>query len=258
MRLLNLISFICLLCVSWNDALAQMKIVSRDMLEAVASPALSPDSVFLSFDKRLVEVSDMTEDDPPRTFRFEMQNTGTVPLTIHRLNTTCSCVTATVGKKVLEPGEKTFLTARYDPEGHPGRFERKIFVYTGPGNDPAAVLRISVDIAAGTDKARLYHVQMGGIRLRAKEIVFRRGEKSVETLNFINLSGRALKLECETMFLPGDVSFATRPAVVADGEEGVMVISYDPSVNDVKDMVPLILKGLGVPPGQSTIKIRFE
>ena len=258
MRRLLLISVICALNASWNDAQAQITIVSRDRLEAVASPSLSLDSAALAFDKRLVEVSDMTEDDPPRTFRFEMKNIGEAPVSIHRLNTTCSCVTAAVGKKMLQPGESATLTARYDPKGHPGKFERKIFVYTGPGNDPAAVLRLSVDIAASADKARLYQVQMGGIRLRGKEVVFRRGEKGVETLNFMNLTGRSLDLECETMFLPEGMSFETRPAVVEDGQEGVIVISYAPTGNEFNDKVPLILKGLGVSPSQSTINVRFE
>lgn len=258
MKVLTLISVICILYVSCQETHAQIRIVSRDEIEAVASPRMSPDSAFLSFDTRYIEASDMTEDDAPRTFRFEMKNIGESALDIHRVNTTCSCVTTTVGKTTLEPGESTILTARYDPEGHPGKFERKIFVYTGPGNNPAAVLRLSVDIAASPDKARLYQVQMGSIRMRGKEIIFRRGVKGVEILNFINLSGKSLKLECETMFLPGNISFETRPASVADGQEGMIVISYEPSESDRYDKVPIILKGLGVPPGQSTINIKFE
>jgi hypothetical protein len=38
----------------------------------------------------------------------------------------------------------------------------------------------------------------------------------------------------------------------------VLTVSYDPQKGDAREKVLLVLKGLGVPPGQSTINIRFE
>lgn len=237
---------------------AQIRILSREQLEAVESPALSADSLSLGFSNRHLIAPPMDEDDSPQYFRYEMTNTGNEPVSIHRVTTTCSCVTATVADRMLGPGEKTILTARYDPKGHPGRFERKIFVYTGPGNEPSAVLKLTVDVRSSGDKSGLYHVQMGGIRLRTSEVVFERGVKAVQMLNFINLSGRDLKLECEKVFLPGCITFETRPEVLKNGEEGVIVIGYEPLEEENNERIPLMLKGLGVPPGQSTINIRVE
>jgi hypothetical protein len=99
---------------------------------------------------------------------------------------------------------------------------------------------------------------MGFIGLRTSEVVFRKGTPAVENLNFINMGPDPLTLECEKMFLPACMKFETRPETVAAGEEGVMVISYEPTGEQERDHVPLILKGLGTTPGKSTIKIRFE
>lgn len=258
MKYAAFISALCLLAMSVHTAHAQIRIVSREQLEAVESPRLSADSLSLNFSTRHMVAPPMNEDDPPQYFRYQMTNVGNEPVSIHRINTTCSCVTATVADRVLNPGKSTVLTARYDPKGHPGRFERKIFVYTGPGNEPAAVLKLTVDVGYSDDKSGLYHVQMGGIRLRTGEVVFEKGVKAVQKLNFINLSGSELRLDCERMFLPRNITFETRPEVLKHGEEGVMVIGYEPSPDERHERIPLILKDLGVSPGRSTINIRIE
>ena len=250
--------FIFCVMVMVVPAHAQIRIVPREKIEAVANPRLSSDSSALRFDTEHIVAATMSEDDPPAVFRFEMTNAGAESIAIHRVNTTCSCVTVSCPIKSLDPGEHATLTVRYDPKGHPGRFERKIFIYTGPGDNPAAVLRISAHVERSSDMSRLYQVQMGSIRLRSKEIGFVKGVKAVESLKFLNLSGSDMKLECEEMFLPDCVSFRTEPAVLGDGEEGTLIVTYDPAMGECRDSVPLILKGLGVPPGQSTIKIKFE
>ena len=237
---------------------AQIKILPKERLEAVDSPRLSADSSSLAFDTRHIKAEPMKEDDTPKVFRYEMTNVGTDEVSILRLQTTCSCFSATIAQKVLKPGEKTVLSVRYDPKGHLGRFEHKVFVYTGPGTSPAAILTFSVEVQSGSDESGLYQIQMGTIRLRSAEVVFSKGRRAVGNIRFLNQSGGPLKLECEKMFLPDCIRFETRPAVVQDGCEGEIVLTYEPSEEEIRDEIPLILKGLGVSPGKSTVKIRFE
>ena len=258
MKTSAIILLICALSMSAMTAQAQIKILPREALEAVDSPRLSSDSSSLSFDTRHINADPMKEDDAPKTFRFEMANSGDSPAKVLRLQTTCSCVTATVSQNLLNPGEKTTVTVRYNPKGHWGRFEHKVFIYTQPGNAPAAVLKLTLDVTSASDKSGMYQVHMGSIGLRTSEVVFQKGTPSVENLNFINMGTEPLKLECEKMFLPGCLKFETRPETVAAGEEGVMIIRYEPAGEPERDQVPLILKGLGTTPGKSTIKIRFE
>ena len=119
-------------------------------------------------------------------------------------------------------------------------------MYTQEGNAPAAVLTLSVEVATCADLSHEWPVQMGCIRLRRSEITFDGEAKAVEQLRFINLSGRALTLQCEESFLPECLSFRTEPEVVEDGAEGVIVISYDPSLPDARESMHVILKGLGI------------
>lgn len=247
------------MCIVWAmayDASAQMRIISRERVEEVSNPRLSADSASVAFETMHIVAEPMSEDDAPKTFVYKFRNVGDKPLQIRRLVSTCSCASATCAVKSVAPGAAAEISVKYYPKGHPGHFERKVFVYTQEGNDPVAVLRLSVDVTSGTDHSTLWPVQMGGIRLRRTDVAFNRGQKAVETINFLNLTGKTMKLECEEMFLPQCISFSSEP--VADGAEGMMTVTYDPSKPGAKDSVKLILKGLGLPPSRSTINIRIK
>ena len=244
--------------VSAMTADAQLRMVSREKLQEVANPALSADSASLSFEQKHIIAEPMNEDDAPKTFVYGFTNISREPVAIKRLVSTCSCASAVCQVKEVAPGASAEISVIYNPKGHPGRFERKIFVYTQDGNAPAAVLRLSVEVATGADLSQEWPVQMGGIRLRRSEVVFSASAKGVEQLRFINLSGRPLALQCEENFLPECLSFRTEPAVVEDGAEGVIVISYDPSLPGARDSMNVILKGLGLPPTKSSITVRIK
>ena len=147
------------------------------------------------------------------------------------------------------------IILKYNPKGHPGRFERKAFVYVGEEDAPAAILRLSVSVERGADYSGMFPISMGNIRMRCSEVRLKRGVKAVERCAFVNVSDKALRLECEKAMLPACVTFMAEPEVVAPGEEGRIVISYDPSKGGERNRVPVIVKGLGVPPSQSTITV---
>ena len=236
-----------------SAASAQMKIIPREKVDAVSNPRLSADSASIAFDVTHIIAEPMNEDDAPETFVYTLKNVGTESLEVVRLVSTCSCATATCSVKSVEPGASAKINVRYNPKGHPGRFERKVFVYTQAGNKPAAILKLSVDVANGSDHSTMWPIQMGGIRLRNAEVTFTTGRKAVETIGFINLTGKPLKLECEEMFLPECLTFSSEP--VENGEEGVMTISYDPSGPALREKTNIILKGLGLPPSRASIII---
>lgn len=249
---------VSLLLLSGLPVSAQMKLVPKEKLQSVASPRLSRDSASLKFDTRHIVAPKMSEDDAPAVFTYRLSNVGESPLEIKALRTTCSCVAATSGKHRLDPGDNTVITVRYAPKGHPGRFERRIFVYTDDGTDPSAVLKLSVDVEAGSDLSGEWPVQMGQIRLRRDNVRFKDGSKAVEKIRFINLGEKPLALDCERMFLPGCLGFETRPASVPPGGEGEIVIAFDPAGGQQRPEMKIILKGLGLPPTRSTVKVNVE
>jgi hypothetical protein len=55
--------------------------------------------------------------------------------------------------------------------------------------------------------------------------------------------------------MPACLGFITEPETVGAGEEGEIVISYDPLKGGERERMPVILKGMGVPPSQSKITV---
>lgn len=238
-----------------QSGLAQIRIIPREKIESVSNPRLSADSAVLSFETLRIVAEVMNEDDPPKTFFYRFENTGHEPISVTRLVSTCSCASAKAGRNVIGPGEKGEIAVRYDPKGHPGKFERRVFVYTDEGNAPAAVLKLVVDVENGADLSGIWPVQMGSIRMRRSEVTFVEGVRAVEKLRFINLSGRELALTCEEAFLPECLSFRSEPEMVKDGEEGEMIISYDPERYCGREVSKVMLKGLDVPPSRSSVTV---
>ena len=256
MMLKRLILILMLIGGASYCASAQMRIIPREKVENVANPRLSPDSAALNFETRHIVAEPMNEDDAPKTFVFRFTNVGRKSLKIDRLVSTCSCAAASADKMEIRSGEEASISVRYNPKGHPGKFERRVFVYTSGGSDPAAVLKLTVTVETGSDISGMWPVQMGRIRLRRSEVEFAKGTKAVEKLRFLNLSGKPLGLQCEKAFLPECLSFRTEPEVVEDGKEGEIIITYDPSLPGAREPMDIILKGLGVPPSRSTITVK--
>ena len=251
--------------VSAMTADAQLRMVSKEKLQEVTSPALSADSASLSFEHKHIIAVPMNEDDAPRTFVYRFTNVSNETVTIKRLVSTCSCASAVCPVKEVAPGASAEISVRYNPKGHPGKFERKVFVYTQDGSAPAAVLKLSVEVATGADLSGEWPVQMGGIRLRRSEVTFSGASKAVEKLRFINTGDKPLTLGADTSFLPEclSVTFLSdgtgqKPAgtvTVHPGAEGTIRIAFDPSGPGVRETMKVILKGLGLPPTRSSISI---
>ena len=236
-------------------AAAQLRMVSKEKLEQVSDPRHSADSAFLAFDTRHIVAEPMNEDDAPKTFVYRFTNVGEHALQIKRLVSSCSCAAAVCTVKEVAPGASAEISVRYNPAGHPGRFERKVFVYTQDGNDPSAVLKLSVDVSTGADLSGEWPVQIGSIRFRRSEVTFKAGEKAVETLRFINAGDRPLTLDVDRDFLPACLSVSFDQDSVEPGEEGVIRIAFDPSMSGVRESMKVILKGLDLPPSRSTITV---
>ena len=238
------------------EAGAQLKLVSKEKLQSVNSPKLSKDSASLGFVTKHIVAEPMSEDDAPKTFTFEFTNQGRGKLEIKRVVSTCSCAQTVCPTKSLAPGEKSAVTVTYNPKGHPGKFERKIFVYTQDGDVPAAVLRLTVDVENSMDLSGLYPVSMGKIRLRRTAVRFERGKDAVEKIRFVNVSGRVLRFDCDRNTLPECITFYAPPTRPLD--EGELVIRYDSTKPEAREKFKIFLNDLGLPPSQSSLTVYFD
>jgi hypothetical protein len=62
--------------------------------------------------------------------QFNVRNTGTSPLIISHVLTTCGCAQPEWSREPIEPGENGFVIVSYDMVNRPGPFEKKITAFT--------------------------------------------------------------------------------------------------------------------------------
>ena len=129
---------------------AQIRIVPRAKLDSLAHPATAAGGAeAMRFERTLIDAGHIGEDDVPPVYTFRWRNTGGKPLVVTRVQTTCGCAAASWDKKPVAPGGEGAVTVTYRPKGHPGVFDRRIFVYTQLSDkEPTAILSLRGAVTA--------------------------------------------------------------------------------------------------------------
>lgn len=220
------------------------------------------DASFMQFETKRIVAGKIKETDRP-VYVYSFVNTGSEPIEITGLTANCSCVRPSFDRKVTAPGERGSIKVEYNPEGHPGHFERRIFVYTDLlEGKPTVVLELRVEVEDNGDRMRWFPVAMGNIRLKAAEHCFRSDLKDVMELNFINVGEAPVNLSFRNDLLPAYLEAWCETPDVKPGEEGTICIAFDPEKYGQSASgelgVPVILKGTGASPKASTIMIMIK
>ena len=76
---------------------------------------------------------------------FAFTNTGTKPVTITSVDTSCDCLEAKPSAKIFAPGASGTISAHFNLTGAAGRLQRTILVGTDEGT-PAVALTVELDV----------------------------------------------------------------------------------------------------------------
>jgi hypothetical protein len=69
--------------------------------------------------------------------KFIFTNTGSAPLTVEKVSSSCGCTAALASAKILAPGESGEIQATFDSTRFRGAIKKTVYLYT---NDPAQPL----------------------------------------------------------------------------------------------------------------------
>ena len=244
----------------------QIRIVPREQLEL----NLSADSQSLAFDTTELSLTSLSEDSEPVTLVFPVKNVSSRTLYLTRVSSSCSCLQPEPfdGFLKLSPGESSEIRAVYNPEGHPGKFSRKLFVYTAASEDtPAAVLTVNADVAWSSNPQTEFPVRCGNLLLARAEVTLSGGKKllackkEIVSIRCYNASSKAMRLSAQTDFVPFPVVMHCEPQVLRSGERGriVLEIGGDGVAGGVASgEYPIFLKGCGARPSESKIILKIK
>lgn len=238
---------------------AQLRTVPRAKLDSLAHPATAKGADAMRFERTQIDAGRIGEDDTPPVYTYAWRNEGKSPLVVTRIVTTCGCAVATYDKRPVPAGGRGAVTVTYRPKGHPGSFQRRIFVYTQLSDKlPTAILELTGAVTASEDTSADYPYAMGVLRLKQTTVRFAdNGKVQVERIECLNTGTTTLHLTAEERLAPPGITFRCEPASLAPGQQGDLVVRYDPSAAPQKPSrpLPLLIRGPDTPPSGRTLRI---
>lgn len=218
----------------------------------------------LRFDKTVLNIGTLTEDDAPRMYRFICTNVSGKAINLTRVRTTCGCAVADVRTGEIPPGETRVVVLTYHPKNHPGTIDTNAFVYLSSSDKiPVARLTLIGNVLPGADEWGRYPYMMGKLRLKQNRIEFREvnaGKRPSERILCGNSGKQSLRLSASV--IPEFATFRTEPEVISPGSEADIVITIDASLIPVEEgrsfTFPIIIEGVEGQPSDRTLNIKIN
>lgn len=216
-----------------GEVMAQVLRFSPQQADSILNPALIKGAEqTLRFDKTIIDIGTLTEDDTPRGYRFTCTNVSGKPLTIGKVNTTCGCAAAQYGKEIIRPNEKQTVILTYHPRDHVGTVDANAFVYLSETDkNPVARLTLTGNVLPGADAWKGYPYAMGKLRLKQNRMAFKeveQGKCPAERILCANSGDKPLRLSA--FALPKYAGFHTEPEVILPGSEADLVVTLKPEL----------------------------
>jgi len=190
----------------------------------------------MSFKKTLHDFGTIRQEDGIAKVRFEFTNTGSAPLIITDVKSSCGCTTPSYSKQPVPPGEKGYIDAAYDPLNSPGQFSKTITVNSNANNSPI-VLTIRGTVAEkGNFVEEKYPQVIENIRLSTIFLNFGNiftNEKKEQTILVYNPNKEPVTIEADAQYTSKFLIVKSEPQTIKSKQEGKLIVSLDGSqVND--------------------------
>ena len=93
------------------------------------------------FEKTVHDFGKIAEEIGQASCTFDFMNTGTAPLIINKVQTSCGCTTPSYTKEPILPGQKGEIKVAYNTTNRVGSFEKSITILT---NVPDTTFRLTI------------------------------------------------------------------------------------------------------------------
>ena len=205
-----------------------LRIVLSLIFFAAFTSLIAQDAKF-TFEEETFDFGSIKEENGPVSHKFVFSNTGDAPLVIQGVRASCGCTTPAWTKDPIPPGEKGFVTAKYNPKNRPGSF-RKSLTITSNAKPTSKVIYIKgmVETKPRT-AADLYRFKIGDLRFRYQTMNMGKvttGQPITRSFDFYNDGEKGITFLDKTK-APAHVSVSFQPNVIAPKTKGKLVITYN-------------------------------
>lgn len=250
---ISVLSVVFALLASAETA-AQIKIIPKTKLDSVANPRTVADAKMTFADGVKLSVGNISEDAAEWGRSVKWRNDRAEAIVVTTVKSSCSCLKAEVVDKVVKAGSEGEIKLTYNPKGHMGAFEQRVYIYTNLSQSvPTAVLYVVGRVVASASHASEYPYHRGMLRLRQDTLQVEAGREQTMRVACYNAGTRAMRLREDTLLSSRGITMRSEPEVLAGGAEGDLIITYSPTKGVKEQSLRLYIMGLTLPPRERMI-----
>lgn len=163
----------------------------------------------------------------PVNAEFRMTNSGSQPLVISKVRTSCGCTTVSYPHEPVAPGATFTITATYDAKTM-GHFQKQIGLYSNASAEPLMLTLKGVVVERKTSFQGEYPFRLGELMADLNDIEFddvNRGDMPIQKIHLFNETDHVL--EPQLMHMPDFLLGEVKPERIAPGHDGVATLQLD-------------------------------
>lgn len=199
------------------------------VLLSVATISVAQEKAKFKFEEETFDFGDIKEENGSVEHKFVFTNVGNAPMVIQGVRASCGCTTSGWTKQPVPPGEKGFVSAKYDPKNRPGSFRKSLSI-TSNADPSVKVIYIKgmVDQKERT-AADIYRNKIGDLRFRYQTLNMGKvltNQPVTRSFDLYNDGDTDLKF-IDKIDKPAHVSVSFQPNVLAPKSKGKVIVTYD-------------------------------
>lgn len=180
----------------------------------------------LTSDKQTEDLGQVQWKEPVRV-KYVITNTGSSPLVLTEVTTSCGCAVAYWTETSIEPQSQGFIEVEFNAEML-GTFHKSVAIRSN-SNPSLVYLYFTGEVVREiTDFSRTHPYAMGNVLLDKEELIFpdvHYGEKESIVLNVVNQNREPYRPIL--MHLPSFIDMKSDPEVLQKGEKGVITLTLN-------------------------------
>ena len=175
----------------------------------------APQSDVIRWDKTVHDFGDISAADGPVSCSFTLTNTGTEPVAVFEVVSSCGCTDVKWTREPIQPGQSGTISATYKNEDGPMAFDKTLTVYVSGVKRPVILRLRGVVHAQKKSLSQLFGAQkLGAFGIKERSLkagTVRQGLCVSESVTVANLGDKPLSVSFPDLPTPLSISVTPNP-----------------------------------------------
>ncbi len=159
---------------------------------------------------------------------FSFKNSGTEPLILNNVRSSCGCTIPEWSKEPIAPGKSGTIKVSFNPLRRPGAFRKSISVQSNAKVKTTILYIVGMVSAKPKTIADEYPIKMGNLRLASNHLsvakILKTQQKSA-SIKIINDSDHNIRITIPDA--PEHLTFSVQPETLQPKQKGIIAVEFD-------------------------------